>query len=190
MAGVGAEKCEPYAMGIHRLYGSWNNLSDLGLFMSDDQEHQTPQGGSMSREAIARRITREVEDAVTHNYPGEGLLGVLVPDYDLGMMFIELPYAMQWKELNERVNWNDLTAMEKNEVMTRVLTDVRENTPEEIYPATWFDGVLITGEPDAKIIDLEAIRKLFDAPDRNENLDERVCLPERMQHRTASRSQL
>src|ERR1700678_124782 len=69
----------------------------------------------------AKRITREIEDALFHNYPGQGLLGVLAPDFGLGKMFIELPYPIQWTELSQRVNWTGLTAAEKHQVMDRVL---------------------------------------------------------------------
>jgi hypothetical protein len=96
------------------------------------------------RTAAARRITREIEDAVTHNYPGEGLWGVLAPGYALGTMCIELPYGMQWKQLNERVNWAGLTTAEKDQVIAKALEDVREKVPEEIYPATWFDNIIIS----------------------------------------------
>jgi hypothetical protein len=132
-----------------------------------------------SRTDLAKRITREIEDALFHHYPGEALLGVLAPDFDLGTMFIELPYAMQWKELNERVNWAGLTAAEKDQVVTRVLEDVREKVPEEIYPATWFDGIIISVDQNAKVFDLAEVKRQIDTPDRTQNLDERVCAPER-----------
>jgi hypothetical protein len=134
-----------------------------------------------SRTDVARRITREIEDAVTQNYPGEGLLGVLAPGHSLDRMFIELPYAIQWKELNERVNWAGLTEAEKDEVMSRVLDDVREKVPEEIYPATWFDGIVISVDQNAKVLDLAEVKKQIDTPNRARNLDERVCAPERIE---------
>src|SRR5690242_8047930 len=132
-----------------------------------------------ARTDIARRITREIEDAPFHHRPGEGLLGDLVPGHGLGRMFIGLPYALQWKELNERVNWAGLTAAEKDQVMARVLDDVREKVPEEIYPATWFDGIIISVDQNAKVLDLAEVRRQIDAPDRTQNLDERVCTPGR-----------
>jgi hypothetical protein len=141
-----------------------------------------------SRTDIARRITREIEDAVIQNYPGEGLLGVLAPGNSLGRMFIELPYALQWKELNERVNWDGLTEAEKHEVMSRVLDDVREKVPEEIYPATWFDGIVISVDQNAKVFDLAEVKNQIDTPDRAQNLDERLCTPERIEeHRRAKK---
>jgi hypothetical protein len=130
------------------------------------------------RTAVARRITREIEDALFHNYPGEGLLGALAPDHHLGRMFIELPHAIQWKELNQRVNWAGLTAAEKDQVTARVLEDVREKVPEEIFPATWFDGIIISVDQNAKVFDLAEVKKQIDTPDRTQNLDERVCAPE------------
>jgi hypothetical protein len=138
-----------------------------------------------SRTDLARRITREIEDALFHHYHGEGLLdalaflGALPPDARSGRMFIELPYAIQWKELNERVNWAGLTAAERYQVMARVLDDVRENVPEEIYPATWFDGIIISVDQNAKVFDLAEVKRQIDTPDRTQNLDERVCAPER-----------
>ena len=57
------------------------------------------------------------------NYPGEGLLGILAT-FGFGRMFTELPKAMQWKALNDRVNWTGLTATEKDEVMARALEDM------------------------------------------------------------------
>jgi hypothetical protein len=141
-----------------------------------------------SRTDVARRITREIEDAVTQNYPGEGLLGVLAPGHSLGRMFIELPYVLQWKELNERVNWAGLTDAEKDEVMSRVLDDVREKVPEEIYPATWFDGIVISVDQNAKIFDLAEVKNQIDTPERAQNLDERICTPERIEeHRRAKK---
>jgi len=131
---------------------------------------------SKSRSDIVARITGEIEDAVTHNYPGDGLLGVLAPGLGYGRMFIELPYAMQWKELNERVNWTGLTAAEKEQVMSRALGDVREKVPEEIYPGTWFDGVLLSVDPAAKVYNFgDAVRQV-ETPGRSRNLDERVCV--------------
>jgi hypothetical protein len=135
-----------------------------------------------SRADAAIRITREIEEAITSNYPGEGLLGVLAPGHELGRMFIELPYALQSKELNERVNWSGITAGEKEEVMTRVLSDVREKIPEEIYPGTWFDGILLSVDGDAKVYDMEEVRRQIGTPDRSLNLDERVCSPGRLTH--------
>ena len=117
-----------------------------------------------SRTDVARRITREIEDALFHNYPGEGLLGTLAPGHGLGRMFIELPYAIQWKELNRRVNWAGLTASEKDQVMARVLDDIREKVPEEIYPATWFDGIIISVDQNAKVFDLAEVKKQIDHP--------------------------
>jgi hypothetical protein len=132
-----------------------------------------------SRADVARRITREIEDALFHHYPGGGLLAALAPGHGLGTMFIEVPYAIQWKELNERVNWVGLTAAEKDQVMARVLDDVREKVPEEIYPATWFDGIFISVDQNANVLDLAEVRRQIDAPDRTLNLDERVCAPGR-----------
>ena len=132
-----------------------------------------------SRTHVARCITREIEDALFHHYPGEGLFGVLAPDLGLGTMFIELPCAIQWKELNRRVNWAGLTAAEKDQVMARVLDDVREKVPEEIYPATWFDGIIISMDQNAKVFDLAEVKRQIDTPDRTQNLDERVCAPGR-----------
>src|SRR5271170_5014871 len=113
---------------------------------------------------VAKRITREIEEAVTHNYPGEGLLGVLAPGFGLGNMFIELPYATQWKELNDCVNWAGLKAAEKHQVMARALKDVREKVPEEIYPATWFDGIMISVDQNAKTFDFAEVKKQIDTP--------------------------
>ena len=128
-----------------------------------------------SRADVAERITRQIEEAVTGDYPGEGLLGVVAPGQGFGRMFVELPHAMQWKELNERVDWTGLTAAEKGEVIGRALRDVREKVPEEIHPATWFDGILLSVDPDAKVYDLGEIIERMETPDRGRNLDERVC---------------
>jgi hypothetical protein len=133
-----------------------------------------------SRADAAIRITREIEEAVTSNYLGEGLLSVLAPGQELGRMFIELSEAVQWKELNERVNWSGITAEEKDAVMARVLGDVREKIPEEIYPGTWFDGVLLSVDGDARVYDMEEVRRQIGTPDRSLNLDERVCSPGRL----------
>jgi hypothetical protein len=133
-----------------------------------------------SRTEVAKRIAREIEDALFHNYPGQGLLGVLAPDFGLGKMFIELPYPIQWTELSQRVNWTGLTAAEKHQVMDRVLKDVRQNVPEEIHPATWFDGILILVDHNAKVYHLARVKKQIDTPDRSQNLDVRVCARERV----------
>ena len=137
-----------------------------------------------SRADVARRITREIEDVVTRNYPGEGILSRA---FGYGRMFIELPKAMQWKELNDRVDWTGLTPAEKDEVMARALEDVREKIPEEIYPATWFDGVLLSVDPTAKVYDLGEVKTQIETPNRSQNLDERVCAPERIKDRGLSR---
>lgn len=163
----------------------YNRVSEAGRHVRSRQHAASLEGESAlpeSRADVARRITREIEDAVTHNYPGEGLLGVLTPGYVLGRMFIELPKAVQWKELNERVNWSGITAEEKDAVMARVLSDVREKIPEEIYPGTWFDGILLSVDGDAKVYDLEEVRRQIGTPDRRLNLDQRVCSPGRRTH--------
>src|SRR5262249_34413154 len=78
--------------------------------------------GIVVKADVAHRITREIEDVLMESYSGEGILQLFGKS---GRMFTELPKAMQWKELNDRVNWTALTAAEKDEVMTRVLKDVR-----------------------------------------------------------------
>jgi hypothetical protein len=129
---------------------------------------------SESRATFVARITQEIEVAVLSNYHGQGMLN----GFGLGRMFIELPKAMQWKALNDRVNWTGLTKAQKHEVMARVLKDVQDKVPEEIYPATWLDGIIIALDPGAKIVDLAALRKQIDTPGRDKNLDERVCWPQ------------
>lgn len=137
------------------------------------------------KDVEAARITREIEDAVTTiDYPGEG---ILTEGFGLGRMFIELPYAVQWKELNERVNWHGLTATEKEQVMTRVLEDVREKIPDEIYPATWFDGIRLSVDPAAKVYTMKEAKNQLQSPDRSRNLDERVCTPERIKEKKTRR---
>ena len=74
-------------------------------------------------------------------------------------MFIELPKAMQWKELNDRVNWTGLTTTEKDDVMARALEDMMRKNSGEIYPATWFDGVLLTVDPSVKVYDLGELKR-------------------------------
>jgi hypothetical protein len=135
-----------------------------------------------SRADAAIRITREIEEALMQDYPGEGLLSVLAPGHGFGRMFTELPKAVQWEELNERVNWSGITAEEKDAVMARVLGDVRGKIPEEIYPGTWFDGILLSVDGDARVYDLEEMRRQIATPDRSLNLDERVCSPGRLTH--------
>jgi hypothetical protein len=137
----------------------------------------------MNRAAIAKRIIREIEDAVTGDYPGDGLLGLIAPGYGLGRMFIELPHALQWQALYERVNWTGLTASERHDVMMRVLEDVRAKIPEEIHPETWFDGVMVAADSAVKVHDLADVKQQREAPERRQNLDERVCAPERVRRR-------
>lgn len=120
-----------------------------------------------SRAEIVGRIANEIEQLVTQFYPGQGMLGP--------RMFIELPKGMQWELLNRHVNWNGLAAKEKDEVLARVLKDVREKVPEEIYPATWFDGILISVDRDTKVFDLGEVRRQIETPARDKNLDERIC---------------
>ena len=170
----------------------YNRVSEAGRRVRLREDTASPERESSlpeSRVDAAIRITREIEEAVTSSYPGEGLLNVLAPGHDLGRMFIELPKAVQWKELNERVNWSGITAEEKDAVMARVLSDVREKIPEEIYPGTWFDGILLSVDGDAKVYDLEEVRRQLGTPDRSLNLDERVCSPGRLRH-TAEASAL
>jgi hypothetical protein len=130
---------------------------------------------STSLADIAERITKEIEDAIMSDFPGQGILTVL--GSGRGRMFVELPEAMQWKELNDRVNWTGLTRAQKYEVMARVLKDVQEKVPEEIYPGTWFDGILVSVDRDAKVFDLAAVRDHIRRPGRHKNFDERVCSP-------------
>jgi hypothetical protein len=163
----------------------YNRVSEAGRSARSQPHAASLEGESAlpeSRADAAIRITREIEQAVTHNYPGEGLLGVLAPSHVLGRMFIELPKAVQWKELNERVNWTGITAEEKDAVMARVLGDVREKIPEEIYPGTWFDGILLSVDGDARVYDMEEVRRQITTPDRSLNLDERVSSPGRVRH--------
>jgi hypothetical protein len=163
----------------------YNRATEVGRRARSQQRAASLEGESAlpeSRAAAATRITREIEEAVTSNYPGEGLLSVLAPGHELGRMFIELPEAVQWKELNERVNWSGITAEEKDAVMARVLSDVREKIPEEIYPGTWFDGILISVDGDARVYDMEEVKRQIGTPDRSLNLDERVCSPGRLTH--------
>lgn len=119
----------------------------------------------------AHRITKEIEEAVTHSYSG---WGVLTAAFGLGRMFIELPYPTQRVELEQRVNWAGLTTAEKDEVIGRVLSDVRQKTPEEIFPATWFDTVLIAVDPSAKVYELGSVRQALDDFRRDQSLYERV----------------
>jgi hypothetical protein len=128
------------------------------------------------RASIVGRITREIEEAVTSDYPGEGLIS----SFGFGRMFVELPKAKQWEALNAKVDWTGLTREEKDQVMDRVLEDVQEKAPEEIYPGTWFDGIQLSIDPSAKMLDLKDVRKQLDAPGRDKSLDERVCEPERI----------
>jgi hypothetical protein len=137
---------------------------------------------STSLADIAARITKEIEDAVTTEYPGQGMRNA----FGLGRMFFELPEAMQWKELNNRVNWTGLTTAQRDEVIARVLKDIQEKSPEEIYPATWFDGIVISVDRDASVFDLEAVREQIATPGRDKNLDERVCGPQPTQSQGAS----
>jgi len=128
-----------------------------------------------SRAKMVERIILEIEDAITSDFDGEGIMS----DFGYGRLFYELPPALQRKELEEGVNWDGLTAAERESVVTRVLRDVHEKFPEEIYPGTWLDGVAISVDRDEKVIDMAAVKKQVAVPGREQSLDERVCEPDR-----------
>lgn len=119
----------------------------------------------LSPEAI-ERITKSIEGVVIGIYNGAG---------EEPSMFIDLGEAERRTLLVRCVDWESLPAQHINKIVGRVLKDVREKVPDEIYPRKWFDGLVIG--PSDKVVDFGEARHHLGGAARLLSLDDRVESP-------------